>query len=289
MNPRKKLGHILVEAGIITTTTLDRALKRQQGTDRRIGAVLESMGVITEQELAEALAKQSGYQTANGFSGFAFEKSLLNLVPDEIAICKMVFPLKRNETTLALAINDPSDTQTIEHLSSTTGLKIMPVLAARREIHEAIKRNYMHPVEGVKIGKQILVVEDSQAVSLIIKGALEKEGFGVIIAMDGLDALKKALTEKPDLIISDSMMPKMDGYSLMRALKANRDTAGIPVILLTSKASGEDEQKALEMGFLDFVSKPVQPARLTSRVKRAFLLIEKFKQLGGANLMDFSS
>ena len=72
-------------------------------------------------------------------------------------------------------------------------------------------------------------------------------------------------------------MPRMDGFGLMRAIKANPETAHIPIILLTSKASGEEEQKALESGFLDFIAKPVQPIRVVSRVKRAFEIIKNMK------------
>jgi CheY-like chemotaxis protein len=70
----------------------------------------------------------------------------------------------------------------------------------------------------------------------------------------------------------------MDGFGLLRALKANPMTAGIPVIMLTSKATSEDEQKALEQGFIDFIPKPVQPVRIISRVKRALELTRKYKR-----------
>ena len=83
-------------------------------------------------------------------------------------------------------------------------------------------------------------------------------------------AIAIALLNAPDLIICDSVMPRMDGYGLKTAVQGNPATAAIPIILLTSKASGEDEQKALESGFIDFISKPVQPLRVISRVKRAF-------------------
>ena len=83
------------------------------------------------------------------------------------------------------------------------------------------------------------------------------------------------LSEQPSLIICDSVMPRMDGYGLKNAIHTNPATASIPIILLTSKASGEEEQKALESGFIDFIPKPVQPLRVTSRVKRALALTKK--------------
>jgi PleD family two-component response regulator len=73
-------------------------------------------------------------------------------------------------------------------------------------------------------------------------------------------------------------MPRMDGYGLKNAVQGNPATAEIPIILLTSKASGEDEQKALESGFIDFISKPVQSIRVISRVKRAFEIAGTLKK-----------
>ena len=98
------------------------------------------------------------------------------------------------------------------------------------------------------------------------------------MASDGLEGLKVAVSERPRLIITDSVMPRMDGFGLLRALKANPMTADIPVIMLTSKASSEDEQKALEFGFIDFIPKPVQPVRVVSRVKRALEITKKYKR-----------
>ena len=73
-------------------------------------------------------------------------------------------------------------------------------------------------------------------------------------------------------------MPRMDGFGMFRALKANPMTAEIPVIMLTSKASTDEEQKALEFGFIDFIPKPVQPVRVVSRVKRALELSKNYKR-----------
>ena len=73
-------------------------------------------------------------------------------------------------------------------------------------------------------------------------------------------------------------MPRMDGFGLLRAIKAHPMTAGTPVIMLTSKASTEDEQKALEFGFSDFIPKPVQPLRVVSRVKHTLDMAKKYRR-----------
>lgn len=121
------------------------------------------------------------------------------------------------------------------------------------------------------------MVEDSLTVATVIQAALVKEGYNVILAADGLEALKLILTHRPRLVITDAMMPRLDGHGLLRAIRANPMSASIPVIMLTGKASTDDEQKALESGFIDFIPKPVQPLRVVSRVKRALELSRQMR------------
>lgn len=279
MESKKQLGTILVEAGIITNMTLERALGRQKGSGKKLGLVLEEMGVITEAELVDALARQFGFKTAKRFAEFSFPQSLLSLVHEDIAVQKLVFPLKAQDGLLALAVTDPFDIECFDYLAKKTGMKIMPVIAPRNEIQAAIKRHYLSGREEDGSGRlKVLVVDDSTSVATIISVALKKEGYHVLEANDGVDGLKLAIAEKPDLMICDSVMPKMDGFALLRAMRANQGTESIPAILLTSKASGEDEQRAFEAGFLDFIPKPVQPIRIVTRVKHAFELISAMKK-----------
>lgn len=277
MTGRKQLGDLLVEAEIITVKTLERALERQRGSGKRLGQVLEEMGVITEDELITALSKQFNFKTVNGFAAYSFPAELLALVPPDIAAQKLVFPLKQKDAMLALAISDPFDMDTQEYLEKKNNLKIIPVLATRQELAAAVEKHYLHGKKRDEERQKVLVVEDTAPVAAIIQVALQKEGYEVLLAGDGMEGLKIAMSEKPDLIICDSVMPRMDGFSLLRALQNSPSTAETPIILLTSKATGEDEQRALEAGFIDFIAKPVQPIRVVTRVKRAFELLKKLR------------
>lgn len=278
MEQKRKLGSLLVEKEIISTRTLERALERQKGSGKRLGMVLEEMGVITEEELIDALARQFGFKTAKGFAGYSFPPDLLDHLHVDMAVQKLVFPLKVHGEMLAIAVTDPFDLDTFNFLEKKIGMKVMPVLATRHEIMAAITNHYLRGKSPDTGRRKILVVDDSTAISAIIAATLTKEGYTVIEATDGVEGLKLAMSEKPDLIICDSVMPRMDGFTMLRALKANTAIAGIPVILLTSKASGEDEQQAFEAGFLDFIPKPVLPIRIVSRVKHAFALITAMKK-----------
>ncbi|MFZ3208500.1 MAG: response regulator [Geobacteraceae bacterium] len=277
MMSKKHLGDLLVDAGIITVKTLERALERQKGSGKRLGVVLEEMGVVTEGELVTALSKQLDLKTVRDIASHSFPRDLLDLVSEDIAVQRLVFPLRLKEGTLALAVNDPFDNDTLDYIAKKTALKIIPVLASRDDIMAAVKKYYLRDGSQTHDKLKLLVVDDSQSIATIIQVALQKEGYEVMTANDGVEGLKMALTHNPDLIICDSVMPRMDGFGLLRALRATPSFANTPMILLTSKATGEDEQRALEVGFLDFISKPVQTIRIVSRVKRAFELMGKFK------------
>ncbi len=270
---KKQLGDLLVEIRLISEKTLERALERQKAEGKRLGEVLEEMGVVTEEEIVEALGKQFNFKTIKSFVNMDFAPELLNILPHEFVMKKMIFPLKQKDGLIAVALADPFDGETTEMISRITGLNVVPVIATRREILNAISRHYLNaPVGAYSSGDTILVVEDSQTVATVVQAALVREGFHVILATDGLEALKIALTQRPRLIITDAQMPKLDGHGLLRAIRANPVTADIPVIMLTGRATSEEEQKALEAGFFDFIPKPVQPVRVVTRVKRAIEL-----------------
>ena len=121
----------------------------------------------------------------------------------------------------------------------------------------------------------LLIVEDNFDVRNYIKGHVEKE-YEVVEAVNGKDGLDKALKYIPDIIISDVMMPKIDGFELCEKLKTNEKTSHVPVILLTAKAASLDKIEGLETGADDYIIKPFEANELKARIKN---LIEQRKRL----------
>jgi len=100
----------------------------------------------------------------------------------------------------------------------------------------------------------------------VLEVSLKKAGFSVTTAGDGLDALAKLEVSTPDLILSDTRLPKLDGYDLVRRLKEKADWASIPIVLLSSASSVEDKVRGLELGVEDFLTKPIFVRELVARV-----------------------
>jgi DNA-binding response OmpR family regulator len=112
----------------------------------------------------------------------------------------------------------------------------------------------------------VLVVDDDPVILRLLQVNFDLEGIGVVTAVDGEEGLKLAQTNPPDLVISDIMMPKVNGLELLAALRSSPDTASLPVILLSAKAQVADVQRGLELGADDYVTKPFDPLELIDRV-----------------------
>ncbi|MAS34322.1 MAG: hypothetical protein CL610_09965 [Anaerolineaceae bacterium] len=117
------------------------------------------------------------------------------------------------------------------------------------------------------MSEKILIVDDDIDSLKLIGLMLQRHGYEVMAANAGMQALSKAGTDRPDLIILDVMMPDMDGYEVCRRLRANQATRGIPIIMFTAKTLVDDKVAGFEAGADDYLTKPTHPAELASRVK----------------------
>jgi two-component system phosphate regulon response regulator PhoB len=114
--------------------------------------------------------------------------------------------------------------------------------------------------------QKILIVEDERDIADLIGFNLERNGYAVVKAYDGISGTDTALRERPDLIILDLMLPGRDGYGVFKELRRDARTAQIPVIMLTARAQTEDRIQGLEAGADDYLTKPFSPKELMLRV-----------------------
>jgi len=126
--------------------------------------------------------------------------------------------------------------------------------------------------------KTILVIDDEKDLIKLIDFNLSKEGYLVIGAKDGVQGLEIARKHKPDLILLDIMMPKMDGWEVCKKLKSGNETAHIPIIMLTARAQESDKVLGLELGADDYMAKPFNVRELTARVKAVLRRTESVKK-----------
>ncbi|HXV22830.1 MAG TPA: phosphate regulon transcriptional regulator PhoB [Alphaproteobacteria bacterium] len=113
----------------------------------------------------------------------------------------------------------------------------------------------------------ILVVEDEAPLVTLLRYNLEREGFGVLEAQDGDEALNVAREQKPDLVLLDWMLPLMSGIEVCRQLRRNPDTRGIPIVMLTARGEEGDKIRGLDSGADDYVTKPFSPSELIARIR----------------------
>jgi DNA-binding response OmpR family regulator len=135
----------------------------------------------------------------------------------------------------------------------------------------------------------VLVADDDAWILRMVATVLEKRGYSVETAVDGEDALARALARTPDLLITDVMMPKMDGWSLVRQLRAHAELAMLPVIFLTALSSEDDRIRGFRLGADDYVTKPFRFEELDLRVAKtlrrtAQTIQETRDQLTGSGL-----
>lgn len=112
------------------------------------------------------------------------------------------------------------------------------------------------------MGKKILLADDEEDVKIVLGMFLETKGYDVCTAFDGLDAIDKAQSEKPDVILLDIMMPLIDGYEVCKKLKADPTTADIPVVMLSAASHAESVKKGIDAGAVDYLVKPFEPEQL---------------------------
>jgi DNA-binding response OmpR family regulator len=122
---------------------------------------------------------------------------------------------------------------------------------------------------------RVLVIDDEAPIRLLCRVNLEAEGMSVLEAGDGPSGLAKASSEQPDVILLDVMMPGLDGWGVAEALLEDEQTVGIPIIFLTARAEFRDRARGLDIGGVDYITKPFNPVELAPLVRALLERLER--------------
>ena len=186
------------------------------------------------------------------------EDEIFDISPDDSSGVELVkFPDRRASQRRAQNRRQTDRRQMVERQYYTSVIEIS-------SITNVGNRDKTIVVNAASDLPKVLIVEDNRDMRLYI-GEVLKPYYSCYEAMDGEDGFRMALDHKPELILSDVMMPKMDGYQLLAALKKNETTSNIPVILLTAKATEDMKVESLQLGAEDYIAKPFNPKELLAR------------------------
>lgn len=115
---------------------------------------------------------------------------------------------------------------------------------------------------------KVLVAEDSSTVRRLVAARLSADGYEVLEAADGAEALALARQHKPDLLVLDKVMPKLDGFEVVGALRGDPETCALPIVMLTERTDEDDVLEGLNLGVDEYMPKPFSPHELSARVRR---------------------
>lgn len=138
-------------------------------------------------------------------------------------------------------------------------------------------------MDGKKQNERVLIIEDEYAMRRGLEDCLVAEGYRVLTAADGAEGLKRVLAEKPDVVLLDVMMPKLDGYAVCAEIR--RVGVDVPVLMLTAKGQVEDRVNGLDVGADDYLVKPFSTEELLARVRA--LLRRSKRNVKAATLLEF--
>ncbi len=124
------------------------------------------------------------------------------------------------------------------------------------------------------MAKKILVVDDERHIVRLVEVNLARAGYDVVTAYDGVEALEQFAKEKPDMLVLDVMMPRMDGFEVLKKLQSDPASQGVPIIMLTAKAQDADIFRGWSSGVSSYLTKPFNPRELLTFVERIFQSVE---------------
>jgi CheY-like chemotaxis protein len=271
----------LVRDEIVTGVGLERALQHSRASGLALQDAIVSLGLTDEQTSYRALANAAHLPFAD-LKTVQPSPLAQHLVPVSVLRRHEVLPLAVDDKEIRYVTATPHNLEADRAVSMSTGRPTMAMLTCRSDLLKALAADFAHvtppsaaakPSSGrpsVSPRPAVLIVDDEATTRTLVRLLLERDGYRVLEAFNGKHALDIAAANDVDLFVMDLLMPELDGYGVILALRRQERHAATPIVVVTTEEGPVVETQVLNLGADDYILKPFEPTNLTSRIKAAF-------------------
>ena len=271
----------LVRDQIVTGVGLERALQHCRAAGIELQDAIVSLGLTDEQTSYRALANAAHLPFAD----------LKTVHPSPLAQHLVPLSVLRHHEVLPLAVDDrevryvtatPYNLEADRAVSMSTGRPTLAMVTCRSDLRRALAADFASATHsspsakpssgrpGLSPRPSVLIVDDEATTRTLVRLLLERDGYRVFEAFNGKHALDIVAAQDVDLFVMDLLMPELDGYGAILALRHQERHAATPIVVVTTEEGPVVEKQVLDLGADDYILKPFEPTILTSRIKAAF-------------------
>jgi len=271
----------LVRDHIVTGVGLERALQHSRAAGIELQDAIVSLGLTDEQTAYRALAHAAHLPFAD-IKTVHPSPLAQHLVPLSVLRHHEVLPLAVDDKEVRYVTATPYNLEADRAVSMSTGRPTLAMLTCRSDLRRALAADFAsgnHPSPSAKPSSgrpglsprpSVLIVDDEATTRTLVRLLLERDGYRVFEAFNGKHALDIAAAQDVDLFVMDLLMPELDGYGAILALRHQERHAATPIVVVTTEEGPVVEKQVLDLGADDYILKPFEPTILTSRIKAAF-------------------
>ena len=271
----------LVRDQIVTGVGLERALEHARTSGIALQDAIVSLGLTDEQTSYRTLATAAHLPFAD-LKTVHPSALAQHLVPVSVLRRHEVLPLAVDDKEIRYVTATPHNLEADRAVSMSTGRPTMAMLTCRSDLLKALavdvaKATPPSPATQSSSGRPtvsprpaVLIVDDEATTRTLVRLLLERDGYRVLEAFNGKHALDIAAANDVDLFVMDLLMPELDGYGAILALRHQERHAATPIVVVTTEEGPVVEKQVLDLGADDYILKPFEPTNLTCRIKAAF-------------------
>jgi CheY-like chemotaxis protein len=271
----------LVRDRIVTGIGLERARQHSRAAGVELQDALVSLGLMDEQTAYRVLADAAHLPFAD-LNAVRPSPLAQHLVPLSVLRHHEVLPLVVDDREVRYVTATPHNLEADRAVSMSTGRPTLAMLTCRSDLRKALASDVPSAPQpssnvkpssgrlGVAPRPSVLIVDDEATTRTLVRLLLERDGYRVCEAFNGQHALNVAAAQEVDLFVMDLLMPELDGYGAILALRHQERHAATPIVVVTTEEGPVVEKQVLDLGADDYILKPFEPINLTSRIKAAF-------------------